>query len=201
MSTIASTISDVVIRDHRELNEAYEQILNAADDDTRVRWQNQFTWELARHSIGEELIVYPAMEKHLGAEGKQMADKDRGEHQPVKEQLKKFQNLKPQHPDFIPTLKNLMADLNQHIKEEETHDLPMLEKALDSDTSQGLAKSFGRTKIFVPTRSHPSAPTQPLFESVVGLLAAPIDHLGDLFRKFPDHSISPNPSSKSGMEK
>lgn len=94
-----------------------------------------------------------------------------------------------------------MADLNQHIQEEETHDLPMLEKALDSDTSEGLAKSFGRTKIFVPTRSHPSAPTQPLFETVVGLLAAPIDHLGDIFRKFPDHNISPNPSSKSGLSK
>lgn len=87
MSTMGSTISDVVMRDHRELNEAYQQILDAPDDDGRVRWQNQFTWELARHSIGEELVVYPAMEKHLGAEGKVMADKDRGEHQPVRDFL------------------------------------------------------------------------------------------------------------------
>ena len=83
-ASTASTVSDVVIRDHRELDEAYKQIINAADDDTRVRWQNQFTWELARHSVGEELVVYPAFEKHLGAEGKQMADKDRAEHQPVR---------------------------------------------------------------------------------------------------------------------
>ncbi|KAI9790616.1 MAG: hypothetical protein M1816_004948 [Peltula sp. TS41687] len=200
-STSGSLVSDVVKKDHRELDHAYQQIINAADDDTRVRWQNEFTWELARHSIGEELVVYPAMEKHLGAEGKQMADKDRAEHQPVKEQLKKFQNLKPNHPDFIPTLENLMADLKQHIKEEEEQDLPMLEKALDSKDSEGLAKRFGLTKILVPTRSHPSAPTQPFFETVVGLLAAPIDHISDIFRKFPDHSISPNPSASTGPKK
>ena len=78
-----STVSDALIKDHRELEDYYQNIVNATDDDTRTRWQNQFTWELARHSIGEELVVYPAFEKHLGAEGKKMADKDRAEHQVV----------------------------------------------------------------------------------------------------------------------
>jgi hypothetical protein len=27
-------------------------------------------------------------------------------------------------------------------------------------------------------------------------LTAPIDHLGDIFRKFPDETVSPNPSTK-----
>ena len=49
-----------------------------------------------------------------------------------------------------------------------------------------MAKSFGRTKMFVPTRSHPSAGEHPPFETVMGLLTAPFDHLSDLFRKFPD---------------
>jgi len=46
-------------------------------------WANQFRWELARHSVGEELLLYPAFEKHLGAEGKKMADEDRADHQTV----------------------------------------------------------------------------------------------------------------------
>lgn len=77
------TVSEEVKKDHREIEEYYHNILNAQDDDTRTRWQNQFTWELARHSIAEELIVYPAFEKHLGPSGKEMADKDRAEHQVV----------------------------------------------------------------------------------------------------------------------
>lgn len=78
-----STISDAIKKDHREINEYADNIRQAQDDDTRTRWQNQLTWELARHSIGEELVVYPAFAKHLGERGQQMADKDRAEHQTV----------------------------------------------------------------------------------------------------------------------
>jgi hemerythrin superfamily protein len=77
-----STITAVITDDHNELKEYYENIMKARDDATKIRWQNQFTWELARHSIGEELVVYPAMEKLL-ANGKNMADKDREQHQNV----------------------------------------------------------------------------------------------------------------------
>ena len=89
-----------------------------------------------------------------------------------------------------------MKDLSQHIKEEENDDLPALEDAISVSESQSLAKSFGRTKAFVPSRSHPSAPSKPPFETIAGLLTAPMDHLGDLFRKFPDETVSPNPSTK-----
>ncbi len=78
-----------------------------------------------------------------------------------------------------------MANLTQHVKEEEDTDLPELEKVLTADDSADMAKSFERTKMFVPSRSHPRAPNRPPFETLAGLLAAPMDRLGDLFRKFP----------------
>jgi hemerythrin superfamily protein len=76
-------VSEAIKQDHRELEDYYNKIVNATDDDTKTAYQNQFTWELARHSIGEELVVYPAFEKNL-ANGKSMADKDRREHQTVR---------------------------------------------------------------------------------------------------------------------
>lgn len=103
----------------------------------------------------------------------------------VKEKLKTFQNLSATDPNFISTITSLMKDLSQHIKEEETNDLLQLEDALSQHESEGLAKSFERTKIFVPSRSHPSAPSKPPFETAVGLLTAPIDQVADLFRKWP----------------
>jgi hypothetical protein len=114
----------------------------------------------------------------------------------VKEQLKKFQNLKAGSPEFLATIKALMVDLAEHINEEEEQDLPALDRELSAEDSSNMAKSFGRTKAFVPSRSHPTAPDKPPFETAVGLLAAPIDHLADLFRKFPDETVSPNPSTK-----
>jgi hemerythrin superfamily protein len=185
-------ISQTIKNDHRELKDAYNKILSATSADEKRRWQNQFTWELARHSIGEELLVYPAFEKNL-PDGKQLADKDRAEHQKVKELLYKFQGLKPNDHEFKPTLQALWSDLSQHIKEEEEQDLVKLESALQQSESESLTTKFKRTKKFIPTRSHPSAPDKPPFETVAGLLAAPLDHLSDIFRKFPGESKSELP--------
>ncbi|EEP81917.1 predicted protein [Uncinocarpus reesii 1704] len=142
-------LSDSIIKDHRELEDYYNQIVNATDDDTKIRYQNQFTWELARHSIGEELLVYLAFEEHLGQEGKRMADRDRQEHQVVKEQLAEFQGMKPTDANFIPTIQSLMGNLSKHMKEEENEDLPSLEKALSPEDSDKPEKSFRRTKMFL----------------------------------------------------
>lgn len=78
-----SSISAAITKDHRELEEYYREVVNSTDHDHQDRYGNQFVWELARHSVGEELIVYPAFEKYLGEEGKQMADSDRKEHHEV----------------------------------------------------------------------------------------------------------------------
>jgi len=82
MATASSRVSDRIKHDHRELETYYNKIKTATSEDEKVRWQNQFVWELARHSIAEEIVVYPAMEKYL-PDGVKMAEKDRSEHQIV----------------------------------------------------------------------------------------------------------------------
>lgn len=72
-------ISEAIKKDHREIEDYYKKILASSTDKEKTQWQNQFTWELARHSIGEELVVYPQFEKKL-PNGQTMADKDRQEH-------------------------------------------------------------------------------------------------------------------------
>lgn len=91
--------------------------------------------------------------------------------------------------NYIPKLEELWGKLGSHIQEEEHDDLPALEKALSSSENRGdsesLAKNFERAKALVPSRSHPSAGENPWFEGPMGMLAAPIDHIADVFRKFP----------------
>lgn len=83
MAQMAS-ISNAIIKDHRELKQYYEEIVNNPNNhEHQQRYGNQFVWELARHSVGEELVVYPALEKYLGDRGKEMADHDRQEHHKV----------------------------------------------------------------------------------------------------------------------
>ncbi|KAF1990391.1 hypothetical protein K402DRAFT_417829 [Aulographum hederae CBS 113979] len=193
-----STISEAIVKDHRELEQYYNEVINSNDHDHQQRFGNQFTWELARHSVGEELVVYPAMEKHMGSKGHDMAESDRSEHHKVKLLLKEFQNMKSSDPKYTYKIKEIWGLLSQHIKEEEQNDLPALEESLKAqpNLSESMATSFGRTKAFVPSRSHPSAGEHPPFETVMGLLTAPVDHVADIFRKFPNQTVSPNPSTK-----
>lgn len=177
-------ILNALSHDHRELESHSRHILTSTDPDEQNRYQNQFTWELARHAIGEELVVYPAIAKHVN-DGQRIADKDRAEHQSIKEQLKAFQGLKPGDPAFLPTLRGMLDDLEHHFRQEEREELVWLEEALSQAESEALARSFERTKLFVPSRSHPMAPSKPPFETVVGLLAAPMDKVADIFRKWP----------------
>lgn len=58
-------ITDAIRTDHRDLEWYYDRIVEAEDDDERTRYQNQFTWALARHVVGEELVLYPALEAQL----------------------------------------------------------------------------------------------------------------------------------------
>lgn len=100
--------------------------------------------------------------------------------------------MKSSDPDFVSKLKEIWGPLKKHMEEEEKEEMPALEKELASSkgASEAMAKSFERTKKFVPSRSHPAAGEHPPFETVMGLLTAPIDHIADLFRKFPDERAS-----------
>ncbi|KAI9705425.1 MAG: hypothetical protein M1836_006180 [Candelina mexicana] len=182
---MGETISEAISADHHAIDEMYEKLKSAPDLDTKVRWRNQLTWTLARHAISEELTMYPAMEKHMGQEGIDLTNVDRQQHQAVKEDLQMLQNLSPSHPEFNYLLDRLMRDLHHHIEHEKNEDMPRLEKLLSREESEALARSFQRTKMITPTRSHPSAPNRPYFENFAAMLAAPIDRFTDLMRTFP----------------
>ncbi|PVH68107.1 hypothetical protein DL98DRAFT_507114 [Cadophora sp. DSE1049] len=187
-----STITDVLSKDHRELVHYYKKVLNAPDTNTATCWQNQFVRALARHLVAEELVVYPAFEKVLGDRGRIIADKDKSEHQAIKQKLQIFQGLKAGTMDFVPSLESLVNDLAEHLNEEEMVDLPALDGALSSEESKSLATSFCRIKAFLPSRSHPPAPIKPPLGTIASFIAAPFDHLGDLLRRFPDERVEPS---------
>jgi hypothetical protein len=76
-------VSDAVKQDHRELEDYYNRIISSSDQDEQTRYQNLFIWELARHSIGEELVLYPTIEKSV-PNGVELVQKDREDHQKVR---------------------------------------------------------------------------------------------------------------------
>ncbi|KAF9523615.1 HHE domain-containing protein [Crepidotus variabilis] len=185
-NTETGTLLRSITNDHREIFDCYDQYVKSqGDHDAQQRWSNQLAWEVARHSVGEELVVYPLLEKHLGADGKKMADEDRAEHQEVKKLLAKLEGTSAGSAEHAAILKSVIDNLKPHIEGEEKHDFPLLERVLSSAESKEAAVKFYKTKQFAPTRAHPSAPNKPPFETLAGFMAAPLDKLKDAFSKFP----------------
>ncbi|KAJ6166948.1 hypothetical protein N7470_002395 [Penicillium chermesinum] len=174
----------IIKQEHREIHAHSHRILHSASPDEQTRYQNLFTWELARHVIGEELVVYPAIAAHV-KNGFKVVSRNRAEHHAIKEQLKVFQGLPSTDPRFAAALEELMGDLTPHMQREESEDFVALEEALSEGESEEIARVLDRTKAFVPSRSHPLAPVDPPFHTVAGLLTAPLDMIADLFRKWP----------------
>jgi len=192
---MSQTLTAAIKEDHQEMYEYYEKYkaaINQGDNDAAERWCRQYMWEIARHAVGEELVVYPLMEQHLGQKGKELADHDRDEHTDVKKHLNHLDSLissgKVGTDEFSSVMKESYAHLKHHNDDEERDDLPLLEPSLGADNSKAAAASFTRTKKFVPTRAHPSAPNKPPLE-FAAFLVTPIDLLRDMFAKFPTEEM------------
>ncbi|KAF8317088.1 hypothetical protein DL93DRAFT_2077232 [Clavulina sp. PMI_390] len=175
-----------IMEDHNELREYHEKYLAAKSDyEERAKWANLFRWELARHTVAEEIIWYPALEKALGEEGVKAADHDRAEHQQSKEDLQALENLQVTDAEFARLFAKIYKDLEHHLKDEEEKDLPKFEAAISEEESKKLSEQFETTKKWMPTRMHPSLPNKPPFATVTALLTTPIDKVKDMFTTFP----------------
>lgn len=62
---VSDLISKTIADDHGKILDAHKMIVNAKDADEKTRWQNQFVWQLARHSHAEELVVVCNFPTHL----------------------------------------------------------------------------------------------------------------------------------------
>jgi len=77
LSRRLSNFVSIIKNEHREFEDIYR------DHESKIRWQNEFTAKVTIHALGEELIVFPAMEKHVEG-GSDLADRDREETQEVR---------------------------------------------------------------------------------------------------------------------
>ncbi|KAH7106467.1 hypothetical protein BKA62DRAFT_687234 [Auriculariales sp. MPI-PUGE-AT-0066] len=196
------TLTQAVTEDHDEMYQywtAYKKAYAAEDTQTASKFASQLRWEVARHAAGEEIVVYPLMEKYLGAKGVELADHDRAEHQVVKEQLLTLEGLTAGTTEFDQLMNSIMEHLKTHNDSEEREDLPRLEKAMDNDESVKIAQSFAHTKMLAPTHAHPNAPNKPPYETLAGFLALPIDKIKDFMTTFPTQAEKE--SAATGFER
>ncbi|KAK3901780.1 hypothetical protein C8A05DRAFT_34546 [Staphylotrichum tortipilum] len=90
----------------------------------------------------------------------------------IKELLVKFQSIKSSDPDYIPKLSKLWEKMEDHIVDEEAHDLPALEEKLSLAASKTMAKKLEMMQKFAPSGTAP-------LDSVI-----PVERLAEMFKAF-----------------
>lgn len=100
----------------------------------------------------------------------------------IRDHLLYFVHLEPSDPKFRPALDPLIKALRQHIRDVERSDLVAIEKALDAEESERMARDWERAGRFMPADE---GREQPPFGTIDELLGASYDELSRAWGKLP----------------
>ncbi|WP_042366414.1 hemerythrin domain-containing protein [Streptacidiphilus neutrinimicus] len=173
-------VIDELLVDHREVEEMFDRF-NALPPGHPGRKDiaDEFTIELVRHSVAEEMHLYPAVREHV-AGGDQLADREIADHARVEELLKKLEDLDIHQPEFDATAAQLMTEVSAHVADEEENLFPALAAACTGPELAELGDKVRSAKDKAPTRPHPSAPDTPPMNKILAPGAGLVDRARDL---------------------
>ena len=176
-STGDRDVVDLLTTDHQEVMDLVGRI-PGADPAQRRDMADTVIAELMRHSVAEEMHVYPAMRDHL-PDGASRVEHDVEEHQELVEVMKELEGLDASEPQFLETLGRLEQVLRDHITDEETDQFPLLRAHLSRERLVEIGAKVEAAKKAAPTRPHPSAPHSALFHKTLGPGVGLVDRLRD----------------------
>jgi hypothetical protein len=176
-------VIEVLEHDHREVEEMFAELeslrgaTSEEDKERRKAVTEQVTIELVRHSVAEEVLVYPEVERKVSAEEVEHA---REEHAEAEETLQRLEKLDADDPAFDDELATLMAEIRHHIEDEEGEMFAHMRQVIDEDELRKLGARVEAFKKVAPTRPHPNVPNTPLPRLAAGPAASLFDRMRDL---------------------
>src|SRR4051794_4802075 len=176
-------VIEILEHDHREVEEMFRELesLRGASSEEQLKRRkdlaDQVTIELVRHSVAEEVLVYPKVEKQVSAEE---AEHARKEHAEAEETLQRMEKLDADDPAFDDELATLMAEIRHHIEDEEGEMFAHMRQVMDPEELQTLGSRVEAFKKVAPTRPHPNVPNTAAARTAAGPAASLFDRMRDL---------------------
>ncbi|MGN9774577.1 hemerythrin domain-containing protein [Micromonospora sp. H33] len=160
-ATTGRDVLDVLITDHREVEVLFVELENRqGTPEHRRHLADVVIAELVRHSVAEEMYVYPTARKAL-PDGDQIAEHEISEHADAERTMKDLESVDPTDPRFDELLAHLTRTIRHHVQDEECDLFPRLRAAVAHEELVELADRVEAAKKAAPTRPHPSAPDRP----------------------------------------
>lgn len=169
---------DLIIQDHREVDNMYEQFQRSQDSEQKRDLVNQMIHELSVHAAVEEEIFYPMVRNEL-PQGDSLADEALHEHGEIKQILHDLDGMDTDDSGLDAMVGNLIQEVRHHVEEEETDILPPIRERLDGQRLEEIGDELEQAKGRAPTRPHPNAPDTPPGNKILGPAAAIVDRVRD----------------------
>ena len=176
-------VIEVLEHDHREVEQMFaelESLRGASTDAQKARRKeltDQVTIELVRHSVAEEVLVYPQVEEKVSEEE---AEHAREEHAQAEKTLKRLEKLDADDPAFDDELATLMGEIRHHIEDEEGEMFDHMRQTIEGDELRKLGERVEAFKKVAPTRPHPNVPNEAGARLAAGPAASLFDRMRDL---------------------
>lgn len=178
MAQSPKDVVDILTADHREMIGLLELIEETTDPAERRALADAATAEIVRHSVAEELFVYPVYTREV-TDGADEVEHDKEEHQELEETLVKLEGVDAEDAEFLRLVRKLKGQLDHHADDEESDQFPKLRRAVSAEELVDLGRKVEAAKNVAPTRPHPGSPHSELFHMTVGLGVGMVDRLRD----------------------
>lgn len=171
-------VLDLLMQEHREVEALLDQISQPEQNPESRDIADRVIAMLVKHSVAEEMYVYPVMEQYL-ENGKDEVEHDKSEHQELEELLKQLEGLQPEEDGFAQCVSRIQEVLNDHVHDEEDEQFPKLRQAVPAETLIELRGKVEMAEKVAPTRPHPETPHSELFHKLVGPGVGMVDRVRD----------------------
>jgi hemerythrin superfamily protein len=184
VQTFVQTTDDVVkfLKDqHNLINDMFDEVLSASDPKAREKAFIDLRKLLAVHETAEEMVVHPRARGEI-ANGDEIVEARLKEEHEAKEQLSKLESMDIGSKQFITELTKFRDAVIDHAEHEETEEFTKLQRKLDSDDRERMAKAVLAAEAIAPTRPHAGVESAKM-NFAAGPFASMLDRARDLIKQ------------------
>ncbi|MEV6740328.1 hemerythrin domain-containing protein [Streptomyces sp. NPDC051104] len=170
----------LLMRQHGDIRNLFDEVEQSAGEERRDAFR-RLVRLLAVHETAEEEVIHPFARRALSG-GDQVVDDRLAEERAAKETLADLDAMDTDDPEFLPRLRALRADVQEHARAEERYEFTHIRRSADPTSLAAMANVIKAAEAVAPTRPHPGVESA-VANVALGPVAALVDRTKDAVRK------------------
>ncbi|MFH8800781.1 hemerythrin domain-containing protein [Streptomyces sp. NPDC017936] len=170
----------LLMRQHGDIRNLFDEVERSEGEERRAAFR-RLVRLLAVHETAEEEVVHPFARRALPG-GEQVVEDRLAEERAAKETLSALDDMDTDDPEFLPRLRALRTDVQEHARAEERYEFTHIRRSTDVTNLAAMAKAVKAAEALAPTRPHPGVESGAA-NVALGPVAALMDRTKDAVRK------------------